>query len=205
MKYIVIVLIFVIPIITKAQDYIPKKSVFITGGMGIVSSSSQEEIRTKYFPNVLFLTGIGIPVTNHLYFYNRISYTSKSDFAAYAQVEPVNELIEATASFSQLIYNSGFRYGIFLKEDWTLAFSLGFTYSLVNHQAVLNGEELQKLDNQSLYGFFGGADIEHRLSDSNLSLFGEVQYNHIRSDNIYYRDKFSGTNLTAGIRYYLQK
>jgi hypothetical protein len=205
MKYLITVLIFVIPIITKAQDYAAKKSIFISGGMGIVQSSSQEEIRSKYLPNVLFLTGFGIPITSHLYFYNRISYTSKSDFTAYEQVESINELVQATASFSQLIYNSGLRYGFFLKQDWILAFSIGLTYSLVNHQAVLNGEELQKLDNQSLYGFFGGVDLEHKFSDSNLSIYGEAQYNHIRSDDIYYRDKFSGTNLTAGVRYYFQK
>ena len=204
MKYIVAILFFVIPIITKAQDHITKKSIFISGGMGVIQSSTQEEIKSKYLPDILVLMGFGIPITNNLYFYNRISYTSKSNFTAYERVGHTNELIQATASFSQLIYNSGLRYGIFLRKDWVLAFSLGFTYSFVNHQALIDGEELQKLENQSLYGYFGGIDLEHKFSGSNLSVFGEAQYNHIRTDN-YYRDKFSGTNITAGVRYYFQK
>ena len=205
MKYLIIVLIFVYPLITKAQNYIPEKSIFLSGGLGIFQATSSEDIRAKYLPDILFQAGFGIPVINHLYFYNRISFRSKSDFTAYEQVESTNLLIQATASFSQLIYNSGLRYGIFISYDWALAFSAGFTYSLVNQTVLTGNETYQKLDNQSLYGYFGGVDLEHRLSDSNFAVFGEAQYNHIRSDYLYYKDKFSGMNLTAGIRFYLQK
>ncbi len=205
MKYLIVVLIFVYPLITKAQSYIPEKSIFLSGGMGIFQTPSSEEVSSKYLPNILFQAGLGIPFSNHLYFYNRISYRSKSDFTAYEQIESTNELIQTTASFSQLIYNSGLRYGIFINYDWILAFSVGFTYSLVNQTVMTGNETNQKLDNQGLYGYFGGIDLEHKLYDSNLSVFGEAQYNHIRSDYLYYRDKFSGMNLTAGVRFYFQK
>ena len=106
MKYLIIVLIFVYPLITKAQNYIPEKSIFLSGGLEIFQTPSSENIRAKYLRNILFQAGF---------------------------------------------------------------------------------------------------DLEHKLFDSNFSVFGEAQYNHIRSDYLYYKDKFSGMNLTAGIRFYLQK
>ena len=205
MKYLFTILFFVYPLITKAQSYIPEKSVFLSGGMGIFQTSSSEQINTKYSPNILFQAGIGIPLSKHLYFYNKISYRTKSDFTAYGKIGVMNKLVQTNASFSQLIFNSGLRYGIFLNYDWILAFSAGFTYSLVNSTVMLNNATYQKLDNQGLYGYFGGVDLEHKFSDSNFSVFGEAQYNYINNDYIYYRDKFSGMNLTAGIRFYFKK
>jgi hypothetical protein len=190
---------------TKAQSYGHEKAIFLSGGIGIFQSSSSEGAVSKYLPNILLQGGLGIPLNNHLYFYNRISYSSKSNFTAYEQLEPTSSLIQTTASFSQLIYNSGLRYGIFLSSRWILAFSAGFTYSLVNDEVILRGETYQKLDNQSLYGYFGGIDLEHKFNDSNFSMFGEAQYNHIGNNNLYYRDKFSGMNITAGVRFYFFK
>ena len=205
MKYLITIFLFIIPFIVEAQNRIHEKSIFLSGGIGVIQSSSSEEIISKFLPNVLFQFGFGIPLDYHLSVYNRISYTSKSDFKAYAQIEPINRLVEATSSFSQLIFNAGLRYSIIITQDWSAGFSAGFTYSLVNNKSTLKGELYQSLDNQNLYGYFGGIDLEHRFSDSQLSAFGEAFYNYIRNDNIYFRDKFSGMNLTAGVRFYLQK
>ena len=205
MKYLITILLFIFPFFAEAQSSLPHKSVFLSGGIGVIQSSSPEELTTKYFPDVLFQIGFGIPINHHLFLYNRISFTSKSDFKAYAVVEPVNQLVETTSSFSQLIYNAGLRYSIFMTQDWSLGFSAGITYSVVNNKSTLKGESYQNLDNQNLYGYFGGIDLEHRFTDSKVSVFGEALYNYIRNDNIYFRDKFSGMNLTAGVRFYFQK
>ncbi|MEJ2616196.1 MAG: DUF2787 family protein [Ignavibacteriaceae bacterium] len=205
MKYLITIFLFIVPFIAEAQNRIHEKSIFISGGIGVIQSSSSEELTSKFLPSVLFQIGFGIPINHQLTIYNRISYTSKSDFKSYARIEPINQLVEATSSFSQLIYNGGLRYSIYLAQDWNIGFSAGFTYSLVNNKSSLKGELYQKLDNQNLYGYFGGIDLEHRFSDSQFSAFGEAFYNYIRNDNIYFRDKFSGMNLTAGVRFYLQK
>ena len=205
MKYLITFLIFAFPIITEAQNTIPHRSTFLSGGVGVIRTSSVEEINSKYLPNVLFQVGLGIPINSHLFIYNRISFTSKSDFQAYARIEPINQLVETTSSFSQLIYNAGLRYSIYITQDWSVGFSAGVTYSLVNNKSALKGESYQNLDNQNLYGYFGGIDLEHRFLDSHFSAFGEALYNYIRNDNIYFRDKFSGMNLSAGIRFYFQK
>ena len=205
MKYLITILIFAFPIITEAQNTIPDKSIFFSGGVGVIRTASSEEINSKYLPNVLFQVGLGIPINSHLFIYNRISFTSRSDFQAYARLEPINQLVETTSSFSQLIYNAGLRYSIYITQDWSIGFSAGFTYSLVNNKYTLKGESYQNLDNQNLYGYFGGIDLENRFQDSHFSAFGEALYNYIRNDNIYFRDKFSGMNLSAGIRFYFQK
>ena len=205
MKYLFTILLFIFPVIAEAQSSNHLKSVFLSGGIGVVQTSSSDELTSKYLPNVLFQIGFGIPISYHLFLYNRISFTSKSDFKAYTYLEPVNRLVESTSSFSQLIYNAGLRYRIFITQDWSLGFSAGITYSLVSNKTNLKGENYQNLDNQNLYGYFGGIDLEHRFSDSRFSVFGEALYNYIRNDNIYFRDKFSGMNLSAGVRFYFQK
>lgn len=205
MKYLIVLLILAFPIITEAQTTIAGKSVFLSGGIGVIRTSSSDELTSRFLPNVLFQLGLGVPINSHLFIYNRISYTSKSDFRAYARVEPANQLIETTSSFSQLIYNAGLRYSIYIAQEWNLGLSAGFTYSVVNNKSYLKGQLYQNLDNQSLYGYFGGIDLEHRFQDSHFSAFGEAFYNYIRNDNIYFRDKFSGMNLTVGVRFYFQQ
>ncbi|MGB8321081.1 MAG: hypothetical protein WCE54_23335 [Ignavibacteriaceae bacterium] len=207
MKYLLTIFLFIIPIFAEAQNtIIHDKSTFLSGGIGVIqSSSSSEELTSKYLPNVLFQVGFGIPINSHLFIYNRISFASKSDFQAYVRLEQINQLVEATSSFSQLIYNAGLRYSIYIIQDWSFGFSAGFTYSVVNNKSTLKGELFQSLDNQNLYGYFGGIDLEHRFQDSHFSAFGEALYNYIRNDNIYFRDKFSGMNLSAGVRFYFQK
>ncbi len=205
MKYLITALIFIFPLVSKAQNSIPEKSIFLSGGIGVSQSFSSEELASKYLPGILFQVGFGISLNSHLFIYNRLSFTSNSKFKAYTQARPINELVEVTSSFSQLIYNAGVRYRIILAPDWALAFSIGLTYSLVNNRSTIKGEVYQILDNQNFYGYFGGIDLEHKFSDSNLSVFGEALYNYIRNDNVYYRDKFSGMNLSAGIRFYFQR
>lgn len=205
MKYLITILIFIFPFITKAQSHIRDKSIFLSGGIGIAHSLSSEDLSSKYLPNVLFQIGLGIPIYSHLFVYNRISFSSKSDFKAYSKIGPMNQLVEVTSSFSQLIYNGGLRYGIFISEDWTLSLSAGLTYSMVNSKSVLKGELFQTLDNQNLYGYFGGIALEHKFPDSKISIFGEAIYNYIGNRNINYREKFSGTNISVGILYFFQK
>ena len=205
MKYLITILILIIPFSTDAQSHTAGKSIFLSGGIGIAQHSSSEDLYSKYLPSVLFQIGFGVPVYSNIFIYNRISFSSKSNFKAYSQIGPTNRLVEVTSSFSQLIYNGGIRYGIFISEDFILSISAGITYSLVNNKSFLKGELYQTLDNQNLYGYFGGIALEHKFPDSKISVFGEALYNYFDNNNISYRNKFSGTNLSAGICYYFQK
>jgi hypothetical protein len=202
MKYILT--IFVFGVLVQAQDFTHHKSIFLSGGAGINGSSSSNEINLNKAPDVLLFGSLGIPLTIDLSFYNRLSYSLRSNFLAY-EIGPANQLVQTNASFSQLIYNSGLRYRIYSNSRWGFALSTGFTYSLVNQQSGFNGEISGKIENQSFYGYFGGADLEYKFQDSNITMFGEAQYNHIGTNSVYYRDKFSGMNFAVGLRYYLQK
>jgi hypothetical protein len=205
MRYFLTTVLMILPLLTNAQNNYHEQSAFISGGVGIVRLPSSEEFSSRTLPNILFVGGFGIPIYKQLYFYNRISYSSKSDYNANDQIDLYNSPFEATASLSQLIYNGGLEYSIFLSEDWLLGFSSGFTYSLVNHKTLLNGEIIQKLDDKSFYGFFTGINLEHKFSDSNFSLMGEALYNYIGTHNFYYRNKLSGISFTFGGRYYFKR
>jgi len=75
MKYLIAALLCIAPFITEAQNRIHEKSIFLSGGIGVIQSSSSEELSSKFLPNVLFQIGFGIPLSPQLSVYNRISYT----------------------------------------------------------------------------------------------------------------------------------
>ncbi len=203
----VIILFFTITSFTPAQV---NEGIFISGSFGGFAGSSNQ-LRLRNTPSIVLSTGLGIPLIEKVYFYTKLSYISRSNYTAQEQfntigpdLNTISQMIEADASFSQLLFNGGLQYNIYISDDVTLGLNSGLTYVLVNHKAALpNGTILQRLDNEGVFGYFGGVNVEKFFDDSNFSMFGEAQYNYAKKNMIYFRDKFSGMNFTFGGRFYL--
>lgn len=208
-KYISVIILFLtLTCFTPAQI---NDGIFISGSFGGFAGSASNQLRLRNTPSIVLSTGVGIPVFHRLYLYTKLSYISRSNYTAQEQfntvgpnLQTVSEIIEADASFSQLLFNGGLQYNIYVTDDITLGVNSGLTYVLVNHKAALpNGTILQQLDNTGVFGLFGGINVEKFFEDSNVSLYGEAQYNYAKKNMIYFRDKFSGMNFTFGARLYV--
>ena len=207
-KFLSTIILFVtLTCFTPAQI---NDGMFISGSLGGYAGSSNQ-LRLRNTPSIVLSTGVGIPLFDKLYLYTKLSYISRSHYSAQEQfntvgpnLQTVSELIEADASFSQLLFNGGLQYNIYVTDDITLGINSGLTYVLVNHKAALpNGTILQELGNTGVFGLFGGVNVEKFFEDSNVSIYGEAQYNYAKRNMIYFRDKFSGMNFTFGGRFYV--
>jgi hypothetical protein len=183
---------------------------FISGSLGAsVGGGSANPYLKNSGTSVLLSTSFGVPLFDRFMFYSRFTYQLESGYTANENISgtgitTINQLTEVNGTFSQLIFNGGLQYNIYLAEDITMGVNGGLTYALVNHKASLpNGTVLQKLDNEGIFGAFTGVSLEKSFEDSNVSLFGEAQYNYAKKDVVYFRDKFSGANFTVGGRFYL--
>ncbi len=187
------------------------KSPYFAGMLGTSTVTFGEHDRSQNPAGSTFGAGFGFPVSKQLSIFSQLMYLSQSDFTAYEVlnysrngVSINNELTELNASFSQLIYNLGLEYNFFLSEQFKLGINGGFSYSLINQEASLpSGQLISKLNNDGVFGYFGGANLEKGFTDSNFSLFIEAQYNYANKDAVFYRTKFSGMNYMFGIKYYL--
>ncbi len=203
----ILILIFIsISIAQEKQN----DGIYLSGFLGAQSSS--EGINRYYNggSSLFFGAGLGIPIFSNISLVGRISYISKSDYDAFfdpryidQSLEITNNLASVNASISQLIFNGGIQYKIFLIEGINLGLLGGLTYGIIDHEAKLtNSFIVQQIDNEGMFGFFGGANIEKDFEDSDFTLYAEAIYNKINNDVIYFRDAFSGMNFTFGFRYY---
>ncbi len=143
---------------------------------------------------------------SNIQFYNKITYVLKSDYDVKyfsSEFDVYNSVNDVNASFSQLIYNGGLQYKFNLNKNLNLGIIGGLTYTLVDHEArLLSGEIIQSIDNEGVFGYFGGANIEKKFEDENLSLYGEAIYNHSNKYVVHFNSPFTGMNYTIGFRYY---
>lgn len=192
----------------NAQD-VRKESMFISGMVGSFSSGAPSNA-IEGTKNAAFGAGFGFRLFSDVFFYSRVMYQLKSDFTAYDQVQfldqdlqVVDELQQVNASFSQLVMNTGLQYNIYLYSDLTLGVNGGVTYSIVNQEAFgLGGQAINSLNNEGVFGYFGGASLEKRFEERDLAAFVEVQYNNAANNAINFRNRLSGVNFTVGGRYY---
>jgi len=204
--FVVILIALAIPSYAQIND-----KAFISGSMGAkVGGGAADPTLRNSGTSVVLSTSFGVPLFDRFMFYSRFTYQLKSGYTANENIaetgglQTINRLTEVNGTFSQLIFNGGLQYNIYLAEDLTMGVNGGLTYALVNHKASLpNGTVLQKLDNEGIFGGFTGVSLEKTFEDSNVSLFGELQYNYAKKDVVYFRDKFSGANFTVGGRFYL--
>ena len=155
--------------------------------------------------------GIPVPFVKNLFLYARTSYTSQLNFQSYynssylnysAQLS--NELVEVNSSFSQLILNGGLLYNFLVTDEFVLGVNGGLTLMVVNQEAKLKtGTVISSIDNENIWGAFGGLIGEKLWDDINFSTFVEIQYNYAHSDAEYKPEALSAMNYTFGVRYYL--
>jgi hypothetical protein len=155
--------------------------------------------------------GIPVPVVKNLFLYARTSYTSQSNFQSFYNTSYLNysvqfsdEFVEVNSSFSQLILNGGLLYNFLVTDEFVLGVNGGLTFMVVNQEARLRtGTVISSVDNENIWGAFGGLIGEKRWEDSNFSTFLEIQYNYAESDAVYRPGALSAMNYTFGVRYYL--
>ena len=193
-----------------AQELLQKNSAFISGMVGAASMSSSGNERSNPV-SFAFGGSFGIPLTKNLFLYTRSSYTSKSNFQSYYNTSYLtgnfqlsDEFTEVNSSFSQLLFNSGLLYHIPLSEEFALGVNGGLTFMVVNQDARLkNGTVVSSIDNENIWGAFGGLIVEKGWKDSDVTTFVEAQYNYARSDALYRTKALNAMNYSFGVRYYL--
>jgi len=193
-----------------AQKSLQKNSAFISGMVGTasISSSGNEGSDPVSFA---FGGSFGIPLTKNLFLYTRSSYSSKSNFQSYyntsyltGNVQLSEEFTEVNSSFSQLLFNSGLLYHIPLSEEFAIGVNGGLTFMVVSQDARLqNGTVVSSIDNENIWGAFGGLIVEKGWTDSDVTTFFEAQYNYAKSDALYRTKALNAMNYSFGVRYYL--
>jgi len=189
-----------------------KKSAFISGLVGAAQMSNSGNGNES--PVSLALGGsFGYPITKNLYIYSRGTYTTKSNFQSFynasylsGQYQISDQFIEVNSSFSQLLFNGGLLYLFNLSDEFALGVSGGVTFSVVNQEAkLLGGHVVSSVDNETIWGYFGGMMIEKSWEDSDASTFIEAQYNYAVSDAPYHAKALNNLNFTFGVRYYVSR
>ena len=199
-------ILFLFSSINFAQSKLNAPYIGLHFGASSNENAAYQKIQNS--PEFVFGGNFGIPLYKNLSLYTRATYFVNNDFSGNASyfdpsIQVYNQATGFIASFSQLVINFGLQYSIPLFEEVNLGFAGGLTYSLVDHEAKFtSGQLIQKLDNEGVFGYFGGANVEKRFSDSDFALYAEALYNYADKDVIYFRDKFSGMNFTFGGKYY---
>ncbi|MCG6913727.1 hypothetical protein LJE86_07395 [bacterium BMS3Abin03] len=209
--FALIILLFVSFNNVQAQTF-NKKSAFISGLVGAASLNNSGVSDHNSFA-LTFGGSFGIPLTKNLFLYTRSSYTSKSNFQSYynesfvtSQFQYSDRLALVNASFSQLVINSGLLYNFYVSKFLTLGVSGGATFAVLNQDAkMVGGHVISNVDNEAIWGAFGGLMVEKGWEESNITTFAEAQYNYAQSDAAYHSNALNRMNFTIGVRYYLDR
>lgn len=185
-------------------------SAFVSGLVG-AAQINNSGVQSGRSTALAFGGSFGYPIVKNLYLYTRGAYTSKSNFQSYynssyftSQFQLSDQFEKVNSSFSQLLLNGGLLYNITLSDEFTLGVSGGVTFSLINQEArLIGGHVISKLDNETIWGYFGGVMIEKYWGDNNITTFLEAQYNYAESDASYHANALNAMNFSFGVRYYL--
>jgi len=212
-KKLVLLLILLISSTIIAQVHLRKTSPFISGmaGASKVNFSGNDGQNPFSFA---FGGSFGIPVpfVKNLFLYARTSYTSQSNFQSFYNTSYLNSTVqlsegftEVNSSFSQLILNGGLLYNFILSDEFVLGVNGGLTFMVINQEArLITGRVISSIDNEKIWGAFGGLIAEKRWDESNFTTFAEAQYNYAESDAFYRPGALSAMNYTFGVRYYFE-
>lgn len=214
MKKIILFVIIIISITATANAQLHRNnnSVFLGGMAGaatVNTSDNNSKVPLSFVVGGSF--GVPVPFVKNLFLYARTSYTSQSNFQSFYNTSYLNysvqfsdEFVEVNSSFTQLILNGGLLYNFLVTDEFVLGATGGLTFMVVNQEARLRtGTVISSVDNENIWGAFGGLIGEKRWDDSNFSTFLEVQYNYAESDAVYRPGSLSAMNYTFGVRYYL--
>ena len=213
MNKVILLLIIIFSLSEANAQYNRHNNSVFLGGMGGAAqiNLSGDEGRTPLSFVIGGSIGIPVPVVKNLFLYARTSYTSQSNFQSYYNTSYLNnsvqlsdQFVEVNSSFSQLILNGGLLYNFLVTDEFILGVNGGLTFMIVNQEARLRtGTVISSVDNENIWGAFGGLIGEKRWEDSNFSTFLEAQYNYAESDAVYRPGALSAMNYTFGVRYYL--
>jgi len=206
------IIFFLLTSAALAQHNRHTNSIFFGGIAGAAMvNTSENNGKTPVAFVVGGSIGIPVPFVKNLFLYARTSYTSQSNFQSIYNTSYQNypvqfsdKFVEVNSSFSQLILNGGLLYNIIVTDDFVLGLNGGLTFMVVNQEAKLRtGTIISSVDNENIWGAFGGLIVEKRWDDSNFSTYVEAQYNYAESDAVYRPGALSAMNYTFGVRYYL--
>ena len=209
---LIFVLLFSVEGLLNAQNYLRHNSAFLGGMAGVATvnlsgNDGQNPISLAIGGSI----GVPLPLVKNLFLYARTSYISQSNFQSFYSTSYLNSniqlsdgFVEVNSSFSQLILNGGLMYNFLVTDDLVLGVNGGLSFMVVNQEARLRtGTVISSIDNENIWGAFGGIIAEKRWDDSNFSTFVEAQYNYAESDAVYRPGALSAMNYTIGVRYYL--
>ncbi len=210
--YFFLITVLIISFADVPAQSFNRKSAFISGIVGAASLNNSGINEQSSFA-LTFGGSFGIPLTKNLFLYTRSSYTSKSNFQSYYNTSFVasqflysDRLALVNASFSQLVVNSGLLYNFYVSKFLTLGVSGGATFAVLNQDAKLvGGHIISNVDNETIWGAFGGLMAEKGWEDSNITTFIEAQYNYAQSNAAYHSNALNRMNFTIGVRYYLHR
>lgn len=211
-KRLVILFILFISTTNIAQIHLRSNTPFISGMAGAAKLNlSGNDGQNPFSFTFGGSFGIPVPFVKNLFLYARTSYTSQSNFQSFYNTSYLNNTVqlsedftEVNSSFSQLILNGGLLYNFILSEEFVLGINGGLTFMVINQEARLRtGRVISSIDNERIWGAFGGLIAEKRWDDSNFSTFAEAQYNYAESDAFYRPGTLSAMNYTFGVRYYI--
>ena len=212
-KKILLLLLLFISTTIIAQVHLRNNSPFISGMAGASKGNLSGNDGHNSFSFAFGGSfGIPIPLMKNLFLYVRTSYTSQSNFQSFYSTSYLNSTVqlsetftEVNSSFSQLILNGGLLYNFILSDEFVLGVNGGLTFMIINQEARLRtGRVISSIDNERIWGAFGGLIAEKRWEDSNFATFAEAQYNYAESDAFYRPDALSTMNYTFGVRYYFE-
>jgi len=207
-----LILILFIAVTINPQSYLKNSSPFLGGMAGVASVNlSSNDGQTPLSFAFGGSIGIPVPLVKNLYLYARTSYISQSNFQSFYNTSYFNnivqlsdEFVEVNSSFSQLILNGGLLYNFIVTNEFVFGINSGLTFMVVNQEARLRtGRVISSVENENIWGAFGGIIAEKRWDDSNFSTFAEAQYNYAESDAVYRPGALSAMNYTFGVRYYM--
>lgn len=207
-------LLLLLSLTLNAQSNLKKDSPFFGGMAGALHSGSTSDDGRNSL-SFVFGGSVGLPVSfvKNLFLYARTSYSSYSNFQSYYNTAYMNntvhlsdEFVKVNSSFSQLILNGGLLYNFLVTNEFTLGVNGGLSFMVVNQEARLRtGRVISSVDNENIWGAFGGVIAEKRWDESNFSTFFEAQYNYAESDAVYRPEALSSMIYTFGVRYYLRE
>jgi hypothetical protein len=209
---ILILLLVLLQFTDVEAQGINKKSSFISGLVGAAQVSNSSTSREGSVA-LTFGGSFGFPITKNLYIYTRGSYSSKSNFQSYyntahltTQFQLSDQFVEVNSSFNQLLLNAGLLYTFYLSKEFSLGVSGGISFAVVNQEAqLIGGHVISSIDNEAIWGYFGGLMIEKGWEETNVTTFAEAQYNYAQSDAPYHTSALNAVNFTFGVRYYLNR
>ena len=206
--FFIFLILFTSVLIAQYRNH--SNSAFLSGMVGTAKVNfSGDDNRNPM--SLAFGGSFGIPIVKNLFLYARTSYTSQTNFQSYYNSSYLTggfrlseEFTEVNASFTQLLLNGGLLYNFRITEDFNLGVNGGATFMIVNQEAKLKtGHVISSVDNENIWGAFGGIIAEKSWDDSDFSTFFEAQYNYAKSDALYRSDVLNIMNYTFGVRYYL--